>query len=98
MRDLSVSSGRDGSAGNCMGDPTASYVVLEGELDDPDPAPFAVGFVRVPYDVEAELAVARDLGVPQYDGYEAELRDGLYRGALAEYRAGDFTLDSYYHS
>ena len=87
-----------GSAGNAMGDPTASYVVLEGILDEPDPAPFAVAFVRVPYDVETELAVARDLGVPQYAGYESELRLGLYRGALAAYDAGELSLTDYYHS
>lgn len=87
-----------GSAGNAMGDPTASYVVLEGLLDEPDPAPWAIGFVRVPYDVEAELAVARDLGVPQYDGYQAELRMGLYRGALAGFEAGEIALRDYYHA
>ncbi|MGA8257227.1 MAG: metallophosphoesterase family protein [Nocardioides sp.] len=86
-----------GSAGNAMGDPTASYVVLDGVLDELEPAPFSVAFVRVPYDVEAELAVARDLGVPQYAGYEAELQLGLYRGALQQYESGDLTLDTYYH-
>ncbi|WP_148616213.1 metallophosphoesterase family protein [Nocardioides rubriscoriae] len=86
-----------GSAGNAMGDPTASYCVLEGHLDEPDPAPFALTFVRVPYDVEAELAVARDLGVPDYAGYESELRLGLYRGARRDFEAGAFTLDTDYH-
>lgn len=86
-----------GSAGNAMGDPTASYVVLEGVPDEPEPAPFAITFVRVPYDVEAELAAARDLGVPQYAGYDAELRHGLYRGALEMYESGDMTLETYYH-
>ncbi len=80
-----------------MGDPTASYVVLEGLLDEPDPAPFSIAFVRVPYDVEAELALAREVGCPQYAGYEAELRLGLYRGALADYRAGRLALTDYYH-
>ena len=32
--------------------------------------------------------MARDLGMPQYDGYELELRRGLYRGQLDEIRAG----------
>lgn len=86
-----------GSAGNAMGDPTASYVVLEGLLDEPAPAPFSIAFVRVPYDVEAELAVARGLGVPQLAGYEAELRMGLYRGAVAEFEAGELELTHYYH-
>ena len=71
-----------GSVGNCMGDPTPLYCILEGELDSREPAPWSIAFVRVPYDVEAELAVARELGLPQYDGYELELRHGLYRGEL----------------
>lgn len=86
-----------GSAGNAMGDATASYCVIEGVLDEPDPAPWALTFVRVPYDVEAELAVARDLGVPDYAGYESELRLGLYRGVRRDYEAGAFSLDTYYH-
>ena len=42
----------------------------------------------MPYDVEAELAAARELGMPEYDGYELELQAGLYRGQLDEIRAG----------
>jgi predicted phosphodiesterase len=84
-----------GSVGNCMGDPTPLYCLLEGELGSQEPAPWSVSFVRVPYDVEAELAVARDLGLPQYDGYELELRHGLYRGGLEQWRAGE--RESGYH-
>ncbi|WP_370246963.1 metallophosphoesterase [Nocardioides sp.] len=86
-----------GAVGNAMGDPTACYVILEGELDRPDPAPFATTFVRVPYDVEAELAVARAAGVPELAGYEAELRLGLYRGLVAAHERGEYGLDDYYH-
>ena len=77
-----------GSVGNCMGDPTPMYCILEGELGGQEPAPWSVAYVRVPYDVEAELAVAREMGLPQYDGYEVELRHGIYRGSLAEWRSG----------
>ena len=87
-----------GSAGNAMGDPTASYVVLDGVLDEPDPAPFSIAFVRVPYDVEAELAVARDLGVPQYPGLRGRAAARpLPSGRSATFDSGDLTLDSYYH-
>ncbi|TWD80726.1 putative phosphodiesterase [Kribbella amoyensis] len=72
-----------GSVGNSMGDPTPVYTILEGVPDSLDPAPFSIQFVRVPYDVEAELEVARELGMPEYAGYELELRDGIYRGNLA---------------
>ena len=61
-----------------------------------EPAPFSISFVRVPYDVEAELAHAREVGAPEYDGYESELRRGIYRGSMAEY-ADDAALDTYYH-
>ncbi|WP_134741088.1 metallophosphoesterase family protein [Nocardioides sp. 503] len=86
-----------GSVGNCMGDPTPLYVVLEGVLDSPDPAPFSIAYVRVPYDVEAELAVAREMGVPQLAGYEAELRHGVYRHDL-ERLGPDGRLSEYYHA
>ena len=78
-----------GAVGNCMGDPTPLYCILEGVLGSEEPAPWSVAYVRVPYDVEAELTAARALGAPRYDGYELELRHGLYRGMLDEWRSGD---------
>lgn len=69
-----------GSVGNSMDDPTPVYVIIEGALDSPDDAPFSLQFVRVPYDVEAELAVAKDMGMPEFDAYAIELREGIYRG------------------
>lgn len=78
-----------GAVGNCMGDPTPLYCILEGELGSETRAPWSLSYVRVPYDVEAELAAARELGAPQYDGYELELRHGLYRGVLERWRAGE---------
>ena len=86
-----------GSVGNCMGDPTPLYCILEGVVDSPDPAPFSLAFVRVPYDVEAELAHAREVGAPEYEGYESELRHGIYRGSREDY-VEDADLDTYYHA
>jgi predicted phosphodiesterase len=71
-----------GSVGNSLGDSTPVYVILEGVLDSPEPAPFSIQFVRVPYDAHAELAVARELGMPELDGYEAEILHGVYRTDL----------------
>ncbi|TCC40368.1 metallophosphoesterase family protein [Kribbella speibonae] len=68
-----------GSVGNSLGDPTPGYVILEGVLDSPDPAPHSIQFVHVPYDAHAELAIARELGMPELDGYEAEIIRGVYR-------------------
>lgn len=72
-----------GSVGNSLDDPTPVYVIVEGVVDSVAEAPFSIQFVRVPYDVEAELAVARDMGMPEYGGYEAELRYGIYRKDFA---------------
>lgn len=75
-----------GSVGNCMGDPTPVYVILEGVMDSPDDAPFSISWVRVPYDVEAEIAYAAEEGMPELEEYAVELRTGVYRGIQ---RSGD---------
>lgn len=84
-----------GSVGNCMGDPTPLYCILEGEFGSEEVAPWSVAYVRVPYDVEAELAVTREMGMPHYDGYELELRHGVYRGSLDQWRTGE-TVTGYH--
>jgi predicted phosphodiesterase len=71
-----------GSVGNCMDDPTPVYVILEGVLGSSEAAPFSIQFVRVPYDVEAELTIAKEMGMPALDEYASELRDGVYRGEM----------------
>jgi predicted phosphodiesterase len=78
-----------GAVGNCMGDPTPMYCILEGVYGSEQIAPWSIAYVRVPYDVEAELAVAKQLGVPNFEGYELELRHGIYRGNLAEWQSGE---------
>lgn len=84
-----------GAVGNSMGDPTAMYCILEGEWGSQETAPWSVAFARVPYDVEAELAHARAVNMPDYEGYEVELRHGIYRGNLREWKAGERPTD--YH-
>ena len=79
-----------GSVGNCMGDPTPVYVVLEGVMDGEAEAPFSIQFVRVPYDWEAELAVAADMGMPELEGYTVEIRYGVYRGNLKAGETPDY--------
>lgn len=69
-----------GSVGNPLDQPSASYVVLEGDPEGDADAPFSVQFVRVAYDVEAEIAVAERLGMPETDAYAIELRTAVYRG------------------
>ena len=73
-----------GSVGNSLdGDTAASYVILEGRLDATD-APFGIQFVRVPYDIEAEITLARELDMPDWEPYAIELRTGVYRGLHAQ--------------
>lgn len=69
-----------GSVGNPLDEPTPSYVILEGAVDSRDPAPFGLHVVRVPYDVDGEVAIAHDLGMPTADVWEVELRTARYRG------------------
>lgn len=73
-----------GSVGNQLDDPVPSYVILEGDPDGDRTAPFGIQFMRVPYDVEAEIAAARAAGMPEVEAYEIELRTGVYRGVHAE--------------
>jgi hypothetical protein len=72
-----------GSVGNPLDEPQASYVILEGEPDGGRSAPFGIQFVRVPYDIEAEIAVAAALGMPALEPYAIELRTAVYRGQHA---------------
>jgi len=72
-----------GSVGNPLDDPAPAYAILEGVPGSSAPGPFGIQHVRVPYDVEAELAVARDLGMPEYEAWEGELRTAVYRGLAA---------------
>jgi predicted phosphodiesterase len=69
-----------GSVGNPLDATTASNVVLEGVADSQEPAAFGIQFIRVPFDTEAEIAVAEASGMPEISEYAVELRTGLYRG------------------
>ncbi|GAA4530528.1 metallophosphoesterase family protein [Brachybacterium paraconglomeratum] len=86
IHDPFLRSGREGtlvnvgSVGNQLDDPTPSYAILEGDPGGGRDAPFGIQFVRVPYDVEAEIAATRGLGMPETEAYEIELRTGVYRG------------------
>lgn len=69
-----------GSVGNPLDEPTPSYVILEGVVDAAQAEPFGTQFVRVPYDIEAEVAVAEQLQMPTRDVWSVELRTAVYRG------------------
>ena len=69
-----------GATGNHLDAPTAPYAVLEGVADSLQPTSFSVTFTRVGYDIESEIAIARELDMPSSDAYARELLDGIYRG------------------
>ncbi|HEY4201298.1 MAG TPA: metallophosphoesterase family protein [Devosiaceae bacterium] len=70
-----------GSVGNSLDLPLACYAVLEGVYGAETPAPWSLNFVRLPYDIEAEIAAAKASGMPELDFYAAELRTAVYRHA-----------------
>ncbi|MDR2931762.1 MAG: metallophosphatase family protein [Oscillospiraceae bacterium] len=75
---MQVLSGRvlvnTGSVGNPLDMTQASYCMLESESG----ADLSVHFYRVPYDIEKAVSAAVKAGVPDLDGYIAELRTAQY--------------------
>ncbi len=69
-----------GSVGNPLDITEACYAVLEGRPNSADPAPWAIGITRVPYDIEAAIREAERSGMPDLDAYASELRTARYRG------------------
>jgi diadenosine tetraphosphatase ApaH/serine/threonine PP2A family protein phosphatase len=70
-----------GSVGNPLDGTMASYGILEGEFGSAQPARFGIQLMKVGYDVEHELSVARCMDMPDYVAYEHELQTGLYAGS-----------------
>ncbi len=56
--------------------PQASYVVLEGMIGERTEAPFSMQWVRIPYDVQREIAIAEEANVPELDRYRYEQLHG----------------------
>ncbi len=71
-----------GSVGNPTDEATASYAVLHGVLDSAETASFSLELVRVPYDIELAVKLARDADLPDLAAYEFELRTARYRGEM----------------
>ena len=65
-----------GSVGNPLDINRASYVIFEGDEDDG--AALAVQFVRVKYDIERAISLAKQHGVPDLEGYINELKYAKY--------------------
>lgn len=73
-----------GSVGNGLGIPMAQYVILRGEPDSREQAPFDVNMVTVPYDREQAIRDTREAGergLVNADLFEKEILTGKYARA-----------------
>jgi protein phosphatase len=69
-----------GSVGNPLDVTQASYVILEGQYGSEKSSSFSIQFVRVPYDIEFAIQLARLAEMPDLEPYIIELTTGRYRG------------------
>ena len=69
-----------GSVGNPLDLTQASYVVLEGEYNQSENRVFSIQLIRVPYDIEASIHIATEMGMPELGEYIKELKTAKYRG------------------
>lgn len=58
----------------------AHYCIIEGELNCKERKPLSIQFIRVPYDINKELELAKKNNTPSYKEYEMELLKAKYRG------------------
>lgn len=58
----------------------AHYCIVEGNLNSKERSSLSINFVRVPYNIEEELMLARNNKTPDYNQYETELLKSKYRG------------------
>ena len=57
----------------------AYYCILEGEYNSKEKSSISIQFVRVPYDIEKEIELARKNESPSLDKYILELTKAKYR-------------------
>jgi protein phosphatase len=69
-----------GSVGNPLEITQASYAILEGQYGLEAAGSFSIQLVRVPYDIELAIALAKEMGMPELDSYIQELTTARYRG------------------
>ena len=55
------------------------YCIIEGEYDSKQRSSIGIQFIRVPYDIEKEIELARRNGAPSIDSYIMELTTAKYR-------------------
>lgn len=68
-----------GSVGNsCDSIPMASYVILEGILNETGEQDFSIQFYRIQYDKDLAIKQVEDTKMPNKEAYIRELKTGLY--------------------
>ncbi|MEH7417254.1 metallophosphoesterase family protein [Neobacillus drentensis] len=70
-----------GSVGNPLDIPQASYAILEGNFGVEAAGSFSIQFVRVPYNIDLSIKLAREKRMPELEHYIKELTTAQYRGA-----------------
>ena len=63
----------------------AHYCIIEGELDCLERKPISIQFVRVPYNIDEEIELARKNASPSIEKYIDELKKAKYRGKAKKY-------------
>ena len=71
-----------GSVGQPFDGKTASYLMIEGQLDSKESSPLSISFVRVPYDNRLAAELARNSDMQDKDLYIREILTGIYRGLM----------------
>ncbi|MCM2533245.1 metallophosphatase family protein [Neobacillus pocheonensis] len=69
-----------GSVGNPLDITQASYAILEGEYNQLEKGVFSIQLVRVPYNIELSIQLAREAKMPELEEYIQELTTAKYRG------------------
>lgn len=69
-----------GSVGNPLDLTQASYAILEGEYNQSEYGVFSIQLVRVPYDIETSIHIAKEMEMPELGEYIQELKTAKYRG------------------
>lgn len=71
-----------GSVGNPLELPLASYAIMEGVLDSEIVAPYSIQFIRLPYDIEWALHLAKQANMPSFAEYQFELTTAKTRALM----------------
>lgn len=57
----------------------AYYTILEGNYKSKERSSIFIQFIRLLYDIDKEIEIARKNGIPSLDNYILELTTGMYR-------------------